>query len=112
MSQGVRQGKQFLYSELIEFENLSKKGGAYNEMVVLFFDKTHGVHAEAFRMESSSRVIIEVRRSGKFTLLRMFQDEFIETGVYGESIFSINFEDIRFEELLEIIAPMIISSKR
>ncbi len=47
------------------------------------------------------KVITGVRRSGKSTLLRMFRDELIETGVHEENLLSINFEDIRFEGLLE-----------
>ena len=47
------------------------------------------------------KVITGVRRSGKSTLLRMFRDKLMGTGVREENIISVNFEDIRFEGLLE-----------
>ncbi|MDR0860416.1 MAG: AAA family ATPase [Candidatus Peribacteria bacterium] len=42
-----------------------------------------------------------MRRSGKSTLLELFRQELIESGVLPENIISINFEDLANEELLE-----------
>ena len=51
--------------------------------------------------EKIIKVITGVRRCGKSTLLRMFQDRLKLNGVNDNQIISINFEDIAFEHLLE-----------
>lgn len=46
------------------------------------------------------KVISGVRRSGKSTLLLLFQDYLIEQGVMPEQIISVNFDDFHFHDLL------------
>ena len=50
--------------------------------------------------EKIIRVITGIRRCGKSTLLSMFQDYLKQNGVDSARIISINFEDMRFESLL------------
>ena len=45
------------------------------------------------------KVITGVRRCGKSTLLSQFKNFLIESGVLEEQIISINFEDLKFEDL-------------
>lgn len=47
------------------------------------------------------KVITGIRRCGKSTLLRQYQEVLAAQGVSGEQIISINFEDLAFEELLD-----------
>ena len=47
------------------------------------------------------KVITGIRRCGKSTLLRQYQEMLASQGVSGEQIISINFEDLLFEELLD-----------
>lgn len=47
------------------------------------------------------KVITGVRRSGKSTLLRQFQQQLIDSGVHEKQIQSINFEDLANEHLLD-----------
>ena len=45
------------------------------------------------------KVITGVRRCGKSTLLSQFRNFLIESGILEEQIISINFEDLKFEDL-------------
>lgn len=47
------------------------------------------------------KVITGIRRCGKSTLLMQFQDYLRDNGVMDEQIISINFEDLKFEALLD-----------
>lgn len=47
------------------------------------------------------KVVTGIRRCGKSTLLKLFQDELKSEGVEDEQIISINFEDIAYEDLLD-----------
>ena len=47
------------------------------------------------------KVITGIRRCGKSTLLMQFQDYLRDSGVMDEQIVSINFEDLKFEALLD-----------
>lgn len=47
------------------------------------------------------KVITGIRRCGKSTLLMQFQDYLKDNGVMDEQIISINFEDLKFEALLD-----------
>lgn len=47
------------------------------------------------------KVITGIRRCGKSTLLMQFQDYLRNNGVMDEQIISINFEDLKFEALLD-----------
>ena len=47
------------------------------------------------------KVVSGIRRCGKSTLLRMFQEYLREQGVPGEQIIAVNFEDFEFDELRE-----------
>ncbi len=46
------------------------------------------------------KVVTGIRRCGKSTLLRQFQEQLTREGIPEECIISINFEDLAFEELL------------
>ncbi len=46
------------------------------------------------------KVITGIRRCGKSTLLEMFRDELMETGVDSNRIIAINFEDMNYSHLL------------
>lgn len=52
-----------------------------------------------FKDKQIIKVITGIRRSGKSTLLEIFQDYLKETGVKEEQIVSINFENADYEEL-------------
>ena len=47
------------------------------------------------------KVITGIRRCGKSTLLKQFQNYLTDNGVTEEQIISINFEDLEFEDLLD-----------
>ncbi len=49
------------------------------------------------------KVITGIRRCGKSTLMGMFQDYLLATGVSSKQIISINFEDLAFSHLLDPI---------
>ena len=51
--------------------------------------------------ENIIRVITGIRRSGKSTLLLLFQDYLKENGVREDQIISLNFEDMQYEPLLD-----------
>ncbi len=56
---------------------------------------------QAWKDEQVIKVVTGIRRCGKSTLLRQFQDKLLRDGVTREQIISINFEDLDFEELLD-----------
>ena len=68
--------------------------------------------------EKIIRVITGIRRCGKSTLLLLFQNYLKQNGVIDEQIVSINFEDMRYEPLLnyhklyEFVTEHIVSNKR
>ena len=51
--------------------------------------------------EQVIKVVTGLRRCGKSTLLQMFRDELLKSGVSEEQTTFINFEDLAFEELLD-----------
>lgn len=51
--------------------------------------------------EKVIKVVTGIRRCGKSTLLKQYQEYLKSTGVTDEQIISINFEDLDFEELLD-----------
>lgn len=51
--------------------------------------------------EKVIKVVTGIRRCGKSTLLKQYQEYLKSTGVTDEQIISINFEDLNFEELLD-----------
>ena len=51
--------------------------------------------------EQVIKVVTGLSRCGKSTLLQMYRDELLASGVSSEQIVFINFEDIEFEELLD-----------
>ena len=55
----------------------------------------------AFRDKQLIKVVTGVRRCGKYTLLKMYQEWLREQGVEASRIISINFEDIDYEELTD-----------
>ena len=55
----------------------------------------------AWKEEQVIKVVTGIRRCGKSTLLKQFQDRLVEDGVSQEQIISINFEDLDYEDLLD-----------
>ena len=55
----------------------------------------------AWKNEQVIKVVTGIRRCGKSTLLKQFQDRLLEEGVSQEQIISINFEDLDYEDLLD-----------
>lgn len=55
----------------------------------------------AWKNEQVIKVVTGIRRCGKSTLLKQFQDYLLEDGVSQEQIISINFEDLDYEDLLD-----------
>ena len=55
----------------------------------------------AWKDEQVIKVVTGIRRCGKSTLLKQFQDRLVEDGVSQEQIISINFEDLDYEDLLD-----------
>lgn len=55
----------------------------------------------AWKNEQVIKVVTGIRRCGKSTLLKQFQDLLLEEGVSQEQIISINFEDLDYEDLLD-----------
>ncbi|MGV2928693.1 ATP-binding protein [Macrococcus capreoli] len=49
------------------------------------------------------KVVSGVRRSGKSTLFKLFQDELISSGVEPSQIITMNFEDLTYQHLLEFM---------
>lgn len=54
-----------------------------------------------FKDKQLIKVITGVRRCGKSTLLELFKDYLIKEGIEKKQIISINFEDIRYENLTD-----------
>ncbi|MEY8309684.1 ATP-binding protein [Erysipelotrichaceae bacterium 51-3] len=59
-----------------------------------YLDKIAG-----FKDKDLIKILTGVRRSGKSTLLRLYQKRLMEQGVKEEQIISVNMEDLRFEDL-------------
>lgn len=59
-----------------------------------YLDKIAG-----FKKKDLIKILMGIRRSGKSTLLRLYQNRLMEQGVKEEQIISVNMEDPRFEEL-------------
>lgn len=55
----------------------------------------------AWKDEQIIKVVTGIRRCGKSTLMKQFQDHLLEEGVSQEQIISINFEDLDYEDLLD-----------
>lgn len=55
----------------------------------------------SLREKQIIKVVTGVRRCGKSTLFKLYQDYLLSTGVLSEQIISINLEDLDFEELLD-----------
>lgn len=55
----------------------------------------------AFKDKQLIKIVTGIRRCGKSTLLKLYQDWLKENGVKEERIISINFEDIDYEELTD-----------
>lgn len=55
----------------------------------------------AFKDKDIIKVITGVRRCGKSTLMKLYQDWLRENGISENQIISVNFEDIDFEELTD-----------
>lgn len=55
----------------------------------------------SLREKQIIKVVTGVRRCGKSTLFKLYQDYLLSTGVLPEQIISINLEDLDYEELLD-----------
>lgn len=55
----------------------------------------------AFKDKQLIKVVTGIRRCGKSTLFKLFQEYLLSTGVDSKQIVSINFEDADFEELTD-----------
>ena len=55
----------------------------------------------AWKNEQVIKVVTGIRRCGKSTLLKQFQEHLLQEGVSQEQIISINFEDLDYEGLLD-----------
>ena len=51
--------------------------------------------------EQVIKVVPGIRRCGKSTLLKQYQEKLLQSGILPEQIISINFEDLEYEELLD-----------
>lgn len=51
--------------------------------------------------EQVIKVVTGIRRCGKSTLLKQFQEKLIRNGIEKEQIISVNFEELEYEELLD-----------
>ena len=51
--------------------------------------------------EQVIKVVTGIRRCGKSTLLKQYQEKLMQSGILPEQIISINFEDLEYEELLD-----------
>ena len=54
-----------------------------------------------WKNEQVIKVVTGIRRCGKSTLLKQFQDHLLQEGASQEQIISINFEDLDYEDLLD-----------
>ena len=59
---------------------------------------------QKWKNEKVIKVVTGLRRCGKSTLLSMFQQRLIESGVNQSQIISINFEDLQYESLKDYTA--------
>lgn len=55
----------------------------------------------SWKNEQVIKVVTGIRRCGKSTLLKQYQNQLMQDGVSSDQIISINFEDLEFEELLD-----------
>ena len=55
----------------------------------------------AFKDKQLIKVVTGIRRCGKSTLLKLYQQWLRDNGVEGQQIVSVNFEDLDFEELTD-----------
>ena len=55
----------------------------------------------SWKNEQVIKVVTGIRRCGKSTLLRQYQDLLLRQGIAQEQMVSINFEDLDYEELLD-----------
>ena len=58
----------------------------------------------SWKDEQVIKVVTGIRRCGKSTLLRQYQNLLRQQGVAQEQIISINFEDLAYESLLDYTA--------
>ena len=55
----------------------------------------------SFRDKQIIKVVTGIRRCGKSTLLDLYRDELLESGVDEDQITTVNFEDAEFEDLMD-----------
>lgn len=67
---------------------------------------------QMWKDEQVIKVVTGIRRCGKSTLLKQFQDKLLQSGVSPEQIISVNFEDLDFEEILNYKALYAYISER
>lgn len=55
----------------------------------------------SWKDEKVIKVITGIRRCGKSTLLKQYEEYLLRSGIKSEQIISINLEDLKYEELLD-----------
>lgn len=55
----------------------------------------------SWKNQNIIKVLTGIRRSGKSTILKLFQEYLIQNGIHPNQIISINFEEMEYEDLLD-----------
>ena len=75
--------------------------GIRKEAAYMVIRKEYLSRLLAWKNEQVIKVVTGIRRCGKSTLLKQFQDHLLEDGVSQDQIIFINFEDLDYEDLLD-----------
>lgn len=84
----------------------------------MIYRKNYIEQLKSFKDNKIIKVITGLRRSGKSTLLQMYRDELLQSGVQNEQIQFINFElmkydDVRsYKQLYELVEKNIVEGKK
>ncbi len=70
-------------------------------MIILVARNEYLELLQLYRQKEVIKVVTGVRRCGKSTLFKLFQEHLIETGVDANQIISLNLEDLEYEELVD-----------
>ena len=83
----------------------------------MIYRKEYMQRLKAFKDNKIIKVITGLRRSGKSTLLEMFRDELLQSGVQSEQIQYINFELMKYDtirsykQLYDLVTKKMLSDK-
>ncbi len=84
----------------------------------MIYRKEYMQRLKAFKDNKIIKVITGLRRSGKSTLLEMFRDELLQSGVQSEQIQYINFELMKYDtirsykQLYDLVTKKMLSDKK